>query len=216
MRFCRSSFSKQKFQPQHFCIQIASLENPQYIELSSALLGALSVWMNTRRLILGWPVGLISVVLASWVYQQSGLYAEAGLQSFYFLTGIYGWWNWSRNKDSKTTALVSPISRKSLFFTLFWAVPLYAGIVLWVQSIPGAALPWLDGLVTVLSIVGQIWLTRRNPENWWIWVVVNVLSIGLYIWKELWFFSGLYLLLLLLALMGLRNWTRTIVPSNHA
>ncbi len=172
--------------------------------------------MNTRRLILGWPIGLVSVVLASVVYQKSGLYAEAILQSFYFTTGLYGWWNWNRHKDSKSTAAVVRISTKNLLFTLLWAVPLYGVLFSWVRTMPGASLPWLDSLVTVLSIVGQIWLTRRNPENWWIWVVVNLISTGLYIWKELWFFSALYLVLLVLALMGLRQWNRYSTGTKHA
>ena len=202
--------------PAHFCKEISGLETIQLIEFVSALLGALSVWMNTQRMILGWPTGLVSVVLASLVYQQSGLYAEAGLQSFYFLTGLYGWWNWNRHKDSETTAAVVSLSKKSLVLTLLWAIPLYVGLFIWVRSIPGASLPWLDSLVTVLSIVGQIWLTRRNPENWWIWVVVNVISTGLYLWKELWFFSGLYLVLLVLAVLGLRNWYRISTASDNA
>lgn len=172
--------------------------------------------MNTRRMILGWPIGLVSVILASVVYQQSGLFAEAILQSFYFITGLYGWWNWNQHKDSKTTAAVVRISSKSLLFTVLWALPLYGLLFSWVRTIPGASLPWLDSLVTVLSIVGQIWLTRRNPENWWIWLIVNLISTGMYIWKELWFFSALYMALFALALIGLRHWNRLSSVSKNA
>lgn len=178
----------------------------QYLELISAILCICGVWLNAQPSIWGWPVGLVSVLLASIVYFESRLFAEFGLQIFYALSSVYGWWKWQTEKDKIHLLTIHKIPLKwiiicllsGLFFTLILDYAL--------QKYTNADLPLLDSALAVFSLIGQIWLARKYLENWLLWMLINLVSVGVYVYKELWFFAGLFVILLILAVVGYRNW----------
>jgi len=178
------------------------------IEFASSFTCVVSIWLNTRRNSTGWPIGLLSVVLASWVYLKSGLFAESGLQAFYFLSGVYGWWQWENGKSAEGSLMVRRIPFSSLKISLFSGFLGFGVLYGVLNTITSSSQPFLDSLITAFSIVAQIWLARRWIENWILWIVINLISICLYVTKELWFFSGLYGILLLLAVKGYFDWKK--------
>jgi nicotinamide mononucleotide transporter len=180
-----------------------------WAEFFSSLLGIVSIWLNTRRKIVAWPIGLVSVILAAWVYKESGLWAETGLQFFFFLSGIYGWTQWAKNPEYLQTVMVAPAKFATMIISIGLALLAFVGMALLVQKIPNASLPWLDALIASSSILGQIWLAWRWKENWIVWILVNVLSISVYLRKELWIFAGYYAVLLGLAIHGYKSWKQT-------
>lgn len=178
------------------------------IEFASSATCVVSIWLNTKRNSIGWPIGLVSVSLASWVYLSSGLFAECGLQVFYFLSGIYGWWQWENGKTGDGSLEVNRIPVTSMLKSL---VAGFSGFLLvygFLTKYTVSSQPFLDSLITAFSIVAQIWLARRWLENWILWILINLVSICLYVYKELWFFSGLYGILLLLAVKGYFDWKK--------
>ena len=178
------------------------------IEFASSATCVVSIWLNTRRNSIGWPIGLVSVALASWVYLQSGLFAECGLQVFYFLSGIYGWWQWETGKSNEGSLMVRKIPVSALWFSLLMGTLGFGLLLEFLRSISSSSQPFRDSLITAFSIVAQIWLARRWIENWILWILINLISICLYVTKELWFFSGLYGILLLLAVKGYFDWKK--------
>ena len=178
------------------------------IEFASSATCVVSIWLNTKRNSIGWPIGLISVTLASWVYLSSGLLAECGLQVFYFLSGIYGWWQWETGKSNEGALLVMKIPVSSLWISLLTGLVGFGLLFGFLTTINRSSQPFLDSLITAFSIVAQIWLARRWIENWILWILINLVSICLYVHKELWFFSALYGILLLLAMKGYFDWKK--------
>ena len=192
----------------HFC----PVESDRIIELISALSCLWSIWLNTRRNTLGWPVGLFSVLLAGWVYFQSRLFAECGLQVFYFVSGLYGWQQWAASEKSADDQAVAVgiLSRREGAAGIFLALFLSACIFVVLQQFPRAGSPLPDALLTGFSLLAQFWLARRILENWLLWMAVNAGSVLLYLQRELWFFALLYLALLLLAFRGYAGWKKSI------
>ncbi|HOY95056.1 MAG TPA: nicotinamide riboside transporter PnuC, partial [Catalimonadaceae bacterium] len=151
------------------------------IEFASSATCVVSIWLNTRRNSIGWPIGLVSVALASWVYLQSGLFAECGLQVFYFLSGIYGWWQWETGKSNEGSLMVRKIPVSALWFSLLMGTLGFGLLFEFLKSISSSSQPFLDSLITAFSIVAQIWLARRWIENWILWILINLISICLYV-----------------------------------
>ncbi|HET7104935.1 MAG TPA: nicotinamide mononucleotide transporter family protein, partial [Terracidiphilus sp.] len=80
-----------------------------------------------------------------------------------------------------------------------------------------AALPFLDATLASYSLVASWWQARKHTANWWLWIIVNILYVGEYIYKDLWPTALLYTVLVGLAMMGLRDWRRAAaVAEVHA
>jgi len=184
----------------------------QIIEFLSALTCLWSIWLNTRRRTLGWPIGIFSVLLAAVVFFNAGLLAECGLQAIYILSGFYGWWQW--NHAQKTGEMgqirIGLLSGREkvagVLIALLGSFLLYQLLL----HTPGASNPLPDALLTGFSLLAQFWLARRKLENWLLWMGINVGSVILYFQRELWFFAVLYFLLLLLAFRGYGSWKKTL------
>lgn len=175
-------------------------------ELLSALACVVSIWFNTQKKTIGWPIGLVSIVLAAWVYFKSHLFAECALQAFFFVSGLYGWNQWINGKQENGTVSV----RRAPFSSIAAGIGLgliftFIGYYLLKQH-SSASQPFTDSAIASYSMVAQVWLARRWLENWLLWMIINTGSIFLYISKDLWFFTALYGILLFLAVKGFNNW----------
>ncbi|AMO94666.1 nicotinamide mononucleotide transporter PnuC family protein [Collimonas fungivorans] len=81
-------------------------------------------------------------------------------------------------------------------------------------SFTDAHIPWLDSALTSFSLVAQFWMARKYVANWWLWIAVDIIYVGVYIYKDLDLTAGLYAAFIVLAVVGLRNWQRQL-PGNH-
>ena len=189
-----------------------------YIEFVGTVLYLASVWLMTRRHMLTWPVGIISVLLYMALFYQIRLYSDALEQIYYLLASAYGWWHWSSSKpQQQNLAQVSYSSGRAIAAWLLVTAVLAAALG-WVMGqihlwMPGlfpepASYPFLDALTTVMSFVAMWLLVRKHIESWYYWIVVDVIGIWLYFVKDVKFIALLYVLLLGLAIIGLRNWHR--------
>ncbi len=178
-----------------------------WLELISSVAGLAGVWLNTRLSVWAWPLGIFSVVLAAVVFFESRLFAEFGLQIFYAASGFYGWKMWRKTRGDSRQG-ISFIKRKTMLAGLFLGLLIGTGLGWLLKQFTMADFPYPDSLITGFSLVGQIWLARKYLENWILWMLVNIASIILYLQKGLWFFSGLYFILLLLALKGFIDWKK--------
>lgn len=187
-----------------------TLTTLQYIELISAVLGIMSVWLNAKTRIAGWPVGIVSVTLAGWVYFHSNLFAESGLQVFYVISGFYGWWQWTRINQNQPESQISKIRKKELIISLFIGFFLTLGMGFFFKTYTSADFPWIDSGLTAFSLMAQIWLARKYVENWLLWGMINLISVGLYAAKGLWFFLIYFAVLLILSVVGYKRWNNRL------
>jgi len=178
------------------------------IEIVAVLLGIANIVLIIRRSVWNFPVAIVMVALYFIIFRDAKLYSDAGLQIFFAAINLYGWWSWNRNKDDSGVISVRrlPATGYALWITgsilAIWAW----GAIMHAET--DASYPYWDASVAMLSIVGQILMTRRFVENWHYWIIVNIISIPLYIVKDLHLTAGLYGIFLVLAIAGLVEWRK--------
>jgi nicotinamide mononucleotide transporter len=200
--------------PTPFGLQICGVELDRFIEGLGALTCLWSVWLNTRGKTMGWPIGLISVLLAAWIYFKAGLLAECGLQGFYFVSGIYGWRQWSASAKSASEVriTVDKLSVREAIGGMLIALIASVLIFMLLRQLSQSVNPVPDALITGFSLLAQFWMARRKLENWLLWTIINTGSVLLYMQQELWFFAVLYTVLLVLAIKAFLEWRKQLSP----
>jgi nicotinamide mononucleotide transporter len=178
-------------------------------EVLGFLTGAINVWLLARENVWNWPVGLANNALYVVVFLGSGLYGDAGLQVFYILLGIYGWWIWT-HPGARAELRVERTGRA----TWVWLIPAtaLAAVVLglFLRRFTDSTVPAWDGLTTALSLAATYGQCKKYVESWWLWIAVDVIYIPLYVYKHLWLTSGLYFVFMILCIVGLRAWSKTL------
>jgi nicotinamide mononucleotide transporter len=179
-----------------------------WIEGAGVVTTVLGIWLTTRRKLICWPVVLISDVLYLIVFYRVRLYSDALLQIFFLAFTLYGWWYWWRGVRKEGEVRVVRLPLASLLMGLA-AGAVGTVMLAWLMVRIGAALPRLDAALTSYSLVATWWQTRKHTANWWLWIAVDLVYIGEYLYKGLRPTAVLYALLVALAVLGLRNWQRS-------
>jgi nicotinamide mononucleotide transporter len=178
-----------------------------WLEVVGVVTTLLGIWLTTRRLLVCWPVVLIADIVYLDVFYRARLFSDALLQMFFVAFTLYGWWHWWRGVQQEGEVRVEPLGLRG------WLGGLAAGAVGavalgWLMARIGAALPHLDATLTSYSLVASWWQARKHIANWWLWIAVDVVYVGEYIYKGLDLTAVLYLLLVALAALGLWDWER--------
>ncbi len=178
-------------------------------ELIAFVLSIAMVVCNIRVNVAAWPLAMAASLLYFVLFWDSRLYGEASLQILFVLVALWGWWQWLKGRGDDGRALrVRALSRKGrlvLLVGVLAAWPLLGSVL---RQFTDTDVPWWDALPTAGSVAGQWLLARKYVENWPVWVVVNLISVGLFAWKGLWLTVLLYALFTLMALWGWRAWRR--------
>lgn len=182
-------------------------------ETIAAVLSASAVWLTTRRSPWCFPVGLLSVSVYIWVYAGARLYSEVLLQCFWVAMLVAGWWRWLHHLDATGHVRVAPLPRRAAGLHLLAGVAGGLALGFAMHRYTDAALPWLDAMLTALSLVGQFWQNRRHVAAWWMWLAVDVVYVGMFASKHLYVTAVLYAGFVVLAVNGLRAWTRAATVS---
>lgn len=187
-----------------------------YVELIGTILYLWSVWLISKRQVLTWPVGIISVLLYLALFYQIRLYSDAVEQLYYLGASIYGWVVW--NKSTKDDGQVNDVIYSSRQAIILWIIitgilSILIGILMGRIHIllpllfpEAASFPFLDALTTIMSFTAMWLMARKRIESWIYWIIVDVIGIWLYFVKDVKFISLLYILLLGMAVNGLRSW----------
>ena len=183
------------------------------LEIFGFLAGAICVYLNTRQNVLGWFFGIINSILYVAVFWQAKLYADMGLQVYYFVTSIYGWWLWLYGGKSHDGVRVShtPAKLYLIFGLIFITVTLSWGFLL--GRFTDGSLTYVDSALTIASLIAQWMMARKYLENWIIWIVADTFYTGMYFYKDLHLTAILYAVFTGLAIMGYLQWTRDIVTK---
>jgi nicotinamide mononucleotide transporter len=187
-----------------------------WIELVATLFGLLAVWLSAKEHIANWGFGLINVALSFMVFYQSALYSDMILQIYFFATGVYGWWMWTRVTDTqeslvKITFLTRP-QQIALGASVVVGTLLLAQVIMrlpvWLpQHFPEpASFPYVDTLIMVMSIFGNYFLTIKKIEAWILWVLVDITAPVVYFKKGMLLFTFEFLVFLAIATFALINW----------
>ncbi len=167
-----------------------------------------------RQNILGYPAGLINVSIYVWLCFKSGLFANMGINVFYFLVSLFGWYQWSRKHGEEEKLKVTTLSPKQILLALSSILMLTA--ILWkiLQELPESASPFFDAFTTAVFIVAMILQAFKKLESWILWIVGDVIAIPLFAINGLVFTGFQYLAFLFLAVSGYISWKKSLITHD--
>ncbi|MCF8360502.1 MAG: nicotinamide riboside transporter PnuC [Prolixibacteraceae bacterium] len=188
-----------------------------WIEITGAVLGILYVFFSVKQNILTWLTGLLTSLLYIAVFFSSKFYADMSLQFYYVAISIYGWILWARGKKVNNHNEELPVSRtpKKTYPVLF-AVSIVLWIIIYIilKKFTDSPVPVGDSFTTALSIVATWMLARKLIEHWIFWIVIDLISLALYIYKGLYPTSLMFLIYTGAAVWGYVEWKKSLVQQN--
>jgi len=185
-------------------------------EIIAALLGVANIALLVRRSIWNYPFGIAMVVLYGWVFFDARLYSDAALQVFFFLIQIYGWWNWLRAREGDGLIRIELMTNTARIAWCGVIAVATLGEGWYLAHYTPDAAPWMDANTTAMSVVAQYLLSVRKIENWILWLVTDMVQIGLYYWKGLYPTTALYVLFLVMSAVGLWEWRKHLLAERAA
>jgi len=158
-----------------------------------------------------WPIGLLSSIFYIVVFLFSKLYAEMGLNVYYVIVSLYGWYHWlfwSRNRSKEDELPILFIQKKQIViytvsFTLSYVILFFI-----LKNYTDSTVPGWDSLATSLSFIATWMLAKKILENWILWIVTDALCIGIYYYKHLHFTVVLFVIYTIMAIVGYLNWKK--------
>jgi len=196
--------------------QLAALALANVWEILAVVFGIVSVYLSTREHIWSWPTALVNVSLYFVVFFEAKLYADMGLQVVYFALSLYGWYEWLYGGENRTELHVSRTTRTLGVRLVLVGVASAALLGTLLARFTDAALPYLDSATTSTSLVAQWMMTRKILENWAVWAIVDVVYVGMFIYKRLYLTAGLYTVFFVLAVMGFIQWKRSLAEREQS
>ena len=182
------------------------------LQIVGTLLGLLYLWLEYKANIWLWIVGAIMPVVHGVLYLNSGIYADAAMQLYYVLAGIYGLCVWLRG-TKRAERVVSIQHTPSKWIFPLVAVYLLLHILMYyvLSEFTDSRVPFFDSMSTALSIVAMWMLSRKLVEQWLVWLVVDMISVGLYLYKGIPITAMLYTLYCALAVAGYMRWRKQVL-----
>ena len=213
-----------------------------WLEILAFALALGCIVLNVLEIHWGWGLAIVSSLLYGWLFLDSRLYGESGLQLFFVAVAVWGWWQWLHGQrrgarvqpEASVQALAAADAQPpaqaadhaGLRIARLDARGRWAVLAIWAAGWPLLALlldrftdtdvPWLDAFPTVGSLIGQVLLGRKLLENWPVWVLVNLVSVGLFAYKGLWLTAILYAVFVVLAAVGWLRWHRAALRGARA
>jgi len=183
-----------------------------YAELTGALLGIIYILLSVRQKVLTWAFGIATSVVYAWVFYTSRFYAGMGLQIYYVAVSIYGWSYWmsGKQKGKPGELPVRSSDRTTAVYGMLLAAGSFTLLYLLLSLKTDSPVPFMDALTTALSIAATWLLARKILENWLIWILTNLLCIGLYAYQNLWPTVVLFIVYEALAVYGYFRWKRSM------
>lgn len=189
------------------------------LEFVAVVFGLMSVWFAKQEKILVYPTGIISVLIYVYICFGIKLYADAGINLFYFIMSVYGWYNWAK-KGEQLQLRITKCNRKDWIISIFMFVVSAVVIILLLKLLKkddldywSTSIPYIDTITTAIFIVGMWLMALKKLENWIFWIIGDVISVPLYAYKGLVFTSFQFLVFLVLALAGYMAWRKKIINS---
>lgn len=188
-----------------------------WIEMVAASLGVISVWYAKKANILVYPTGIVSVLLYVFICFKAQLYADMGINAYYFVFSVYGWYMWSRKDENKEEPPITYSGRKTWLISI--GVFLVSLFIIWGllrifkandMVYWSTFVPYTDTFTTAVAILGMWLMAIKKVENWLFWIAADVVSVPLYLYKGLVFTSLQYFIFLVLAVMGYIEWKKLV------
>ena len=179
-----------------------------WIEITAVIFAICYLVLAVKQNILCWSCGIISSALYFFIMRAAGLYMEAYLQIFYICMGIYGWSQWRIDASSSAPLVVYTWSKSKHFSAISLILSLSFISALLLELFSDAVLPFLDALVTWGAVVATYMVAKKILENWFYWFFIDSISVYLFLSRDLYFTSALFVIYLILIVIGYNSWNK--------
>ncbi|RQO37264.1 transporter [Herminiimonas sp. KBW02] len=180
------------------------------LELASFALALIMVLLNIRQSPWAWLFSIVSAAMYAVVFYDSKIYGDMSLQFFFIAVSLWGWYQWLFGGATHHGIQVSRLTLRSwLYSAAAWLVG-FVAIAAFLRMFTDTDVPHMDAFLTAGSLVGQILLSRKKLENWYAWIVIDLIYIVLYLHKNLYLTALLFAIFAVLAVVGLRAWEKSL------
>ena len=185
-----------------------------YLEIIAVAFGVVAIWLASKGKVVNFAIGLVNCVLYGILFGREGLYSGMILQGIYFAINLYGLYSWRKPKieDNELKVMWLTVKERIIIVTIIvttgvlWGMGMKYGAQLLPENIQEPQYPLMDAILTTASIMAQILLTRKKIDNWVIWLLVDVIYIGLFLMVEMYWTAGLYLIYTIIAMRAIKEW----------
>ncbi len=181
-----------------------------WLEAVAVFFGIASVFYSIKKNILVFPSGMISTLIYVYICLKYKLYADMGINAYYFGMSIYGWYLWSRPAGGRVVLPVTWLSQKGLLKAILLFLASYAALYYTLANFTDSDVPYWDSFTTSSAFVGMWLMAKKKVENWIAWIITDLVSIPLYLYKGLLLTSFQFLFFTVLAVIGLVQWMKTV------
>jgi nicotinamide mononucleotide transporter len=177
-----------------------------WIEAVAVLFGLLSVWYAKKENILVYPTGIINVLIYVYICLKVGLYADMGINFFYFIMSVYGWYKWSRKDENQNTRPIADMNLKEILISVTGTAIFFFILSFVLKNYTNSTVPYIDGFTTAVFIIGMWLMALKKIENWIYWIIGDV-------YKSLILTSFQFTVFLIIAIAGYLEWKRKLEES---
>jgi nicotinamide mononucleotide transporter len=194
---------------------VSAWRDTSWVEIIAAVLAVAYLLLAIRQQISCWVAAFVSSCLYVWVLFGARLYMESALNAFYAAMAIYGFWQWQQGRGGAALAVCRwPIARHAAGFLGVIALSAFSSYFL--KRFTPAAWPLVDSMVTWSSVFATFLVARKVYENWHWWLVIDSVSLCLYFTRHLYLTMLLFALYLIMIVIGMRQWRRSLQPAAYA
>ena len=186
-----------------------------WLEIIAVVFGVVAIWLASKGKVVNFGIGLVNCVLYGILFGREGLYSGMILQGIYFVINLYGLYSWRKPEvDTDKELKIMWLTMKERVLVgvvivatgVLWGMGVKWGAQLLPENIQEPQYPMIDAILTTASVVAQILLTRKKIDNWVIWVLVDVVYIGLFLMVGMYWTAGLYVVYTGIAVNAVREW----------
>lgn len=181
-----------------------------WLELCATALTLVAVGLTVVQNVWNWPIGAVSVLLTGLVFFEKNLFADVGLQGFFFVMQFYGWYQWLHGGTGRDDLPVRRAPPRLLLVLVVLGAGSSPALGYTLNRFTTQEVAYFDSAIAVFSLIAQWLLARKYLENWLFWIVIDAVAVGVYAYKSLYVFTGLYALFLGMAAMGYVEWSKSL------
>lgn len=187
-----------------------------FLEVIATVVSFINIFLAARAHISNWVFGIISTLLYLVVFFQVKLYADMSLQGVFFILQFYGLYQWLYGGENHHSLTITKAPRLIIFYAFILTTMLFTLIAFLLWHYTDSTTVYVDAFTTALSLVAQWMMCRKWLEHWYLWIIVDIVSIEMYINKNLYLTSILYASFLVLCILGYMTWKKGVCISSEA
>ncbi|MCY1160544.1 Nicotinamide riboside transporter PnuC [compost metagenome] len=186
------------------------------LEIIAVIISVIGVTLTVKRNMWCWWFNFAAFVLYAYLFYEFKLYGETILQFFFIVVNFYGFYHWFKGKQQDHEIRIEPIAKKTVIFQMLLAA--LGGLIfgLTLKHFTDAAVPMLDSQLAAFSLLATYWTSRKHIATWVLWIVVDIVYVGMFIYKDLFLTAGLYAAFVGLAAFGWWQWEQVKKKQAHS